>query len=145
MPEQFRPQEGPSTTEHTSAINTGGTGHAGAPQFNDSFAPAVGQNLENPFSGTGETRQRSGSKDYTVTDEWDASKVPPSRFQQRKGSIYSTPGSRDGHVEKNKDRDNTFHETHTKLFGKVKEKAKEAGEKVTGHHRKTSSASNKSQ
>jgi hypothetical protein len=31
----------------------------------------------------------------------DASKVPPSRFQKRKGSIYATPGSRDGHVERN--------------------------------------------
>lgn len=33
--------------------------------------------------------------------EWDASKTPPSRFQRRKGSIYSTPASRDGHVDKN--------------------------------------------
>jgi hypothetical protein len=31
----------------------------------------------------------------------DASKVPPSRFQKREGSIYATPGSRDGHVERN--------------------------------------------
>lgn len=31
----------------------------------------------------------------------DASKVPPSRFQKREGSIYATPGSRDGHVGKN--------------------------------------------
>lgn len=30
-----------------------------------------------------------------------ASKTPPSRFQRRKGSIYSTPASRDGHVDKN--------------------------------------------
>lgn len=33
--------------------------------------------------------------------EWDASKTPPSRFQRRKGSIYSTPASRDGHVDRN--------------------------------------------
>ncbi|ETS05129.1 hypothetical protein M419DRAFT_121900 [Trichoderma reesei RUT C-30] len=32
----------------------------------------------------------------------DAAKVPPSRFQKRKGSIYATPSSRDGHVDKNK-------------------------------------------
>ena len=32
----------------------------------------------------------------------DASKVPPSRFQKREGSLYATPGSRDGHVSKNK-------------------------------------------
>jgi hypothetical protein len=25
--------------------------------------------------------------------------VPPSQFQKRKGSIYSTPNSRDGHVK----------------------------------------------
>ncbi len=31
----------------------------------------------------------------------DASKVPPSRFQKRKGSIYSTPNSRDGQVDNN--------------------------------------------
>lgn len=31
----------------------------------------------------------------------DAAKVPPSRFQKRKGSIYATPSSRDGHIEKN--------------------------------------------
>lgn len=31
----------------------------------------------------------------------DASKVPPSRFQKRKGSIYATPNSRDGHIDRN--------------------------------------------
>jgi hypothetical protein len=31
----------------------------------------------------------------------DASKVPPSRFQKRKGSIYAVPSSRDGHVDRN--------------------------------------------
>jgi len=31
----------------------------------------------------------------------DASKVPPSRFQKRKGSIYATPSSRDGHIDRN--------------------------------------------
>ncbi|WYZ46464.1 hypothetical protein EsH8_IX_000689 [Colletotrichum jinshuiense] len=45
------------------------------------------------------------------TDEWDASKVPPSRFQKRKGSIYATPGSRDGHVDRNYA--SNFHEKHT--------------------------------
>ncbi|KAK1976488.1 hypothetical protein LZ30DRAFT_306550 [Colletotrichum cereale] len=45
------------------------------------------------------------------TDEWDASKVPPSRFQKRKGSIYATPGSRDGHVDRNYA--SGFHEKHT--------------------------------
>lgn len=44
----------------------------------------------------------------------DASKVPPSQFQRRKGSIYSTPQSRDGHIA-GKDRDKAYHD-------KVKEK-----------------------
>lgn len=41
--------------------------------------------------------------------EWDASKVPPSQFQRRKGSIYSTQGSRDGHV-KGSERDQKYWE-----------------------------------
>jgi len=40
-------------------------------------------------------------RDRRMSDEWDASKVPPSRFQKRKGSIYAVPGSRDGHVDSN--------------------------------------------
>jgi hypothetical protein len=40
-------------------------------------------------------------QDRRMSDEWDVSKVPPSRFQKRKGSIYATPSSRDGHVDKN--------------------------------------------
>jgi len=39
--------------------------------------------------------------DRRMSKEWDASKVPPSRFQKREGSIYATQGSRDGHVERN--------------------------------------------
>ncbi|KAL2267725.1 hypothetical protein VTJ83DRAFT_5002 [Remersonia thermophila] len=34
------------------------------------------------------------------SDEWDASKVPPSRFQKRKGSIFAVPSSRDGRVDR---------------------------------------------
>ncbi|KAL6817025.1 hypothetical protein V8C40DRAFT_254388 [Trichoderma camerunense] len=49
----------------------------------------------------GEPHVPSGNKDRRLSDEWDAAKVPPSRFQKRKGSIYATPGSRDGHVDKN--------------------------------------------
>ncbi|KAJ2973814.1 hypothetical protein NQ176_g6395 [Zarea fungicola] len=40
-------------------------------------------------------------QDRRMSDEWDAAKVPPSRFQKRKGSIYATPSSRDGHVDRN--------------------------------------------
>jgi hypothetical protein len=55
------------------------------------------------------------ARDRRMSREWDAAKVPPSQFQKRKGSIYSTPGSRDSHHE-NKDRDKAYHE-------KLKEKA----------------------
>jgi hypothetical protein len=36
-----------------------------------------------------------------ITGMIDAAKVPPSRFQKRKGSIYATPNSRDGHIDRN--------------------------------------------
>ncbi|GJN70592.1 hypothetical protein VFPFJ_08912 [Purpureocillium lilacinum] len=49
---------------------------------------------ESPVSG-------SSKQDRRMSDEWDASKVPPSRFQKRKGSIYATPNSRDGHIDRN--------------------------------------------
>ncbi|KAI1203882.1 hypothetical protein F5X97DRAFT_317902 [Nemania serpens] len=61
-------------------------------------------------------RERTNSRDYTHTDEWDASKTPPSRFQKRKGSIYATPSSRDGHVEKNRDAVEEFHKAHSKRW-----------------------------
>ncbi|OJD35565.1 c6 zinc finger domain containing protein [Diplodia corticola] len=40
----------------------------------------------------------SPTRDRRMSKEWDASKVPPSRFQKRSGSIYSTPSSRDAHL-----------------------------------------------
>ena len=51
-----------------------------------------------------------------MSKEWDASKVPPSRFQKREGSIYSTPSSRDAHV-KGSERDKAYHD-------KLKEKVR---------------------
>lgn len=50
---------------------------------------------ESPVAGD------AAKQDRKMSDEWDASKVPPSRFQKRKGSIYATPSSRDGHVDRN--------------------------------------------
>lgn len=44
----------------------------------------------------------------------DASKVPPSRFQKRKGSIYAVPSSRDGHIDSNYN--HKFHEKHKELW-----------------------------
>ncbi|MCJ1367502.1 hypothetical protein MMC16_006635 [Acarospora aff. strigata] len=49
-------------------------------------------------------------RDRRMSKEWDASKVPPSRFQKREGSIYATPGSRDAHTGRGKDRDQSYHE-----------------------------------
>jgi len=44
-------------------------------------------------------------RERRMSKEWDASKVPPSRFQKREGSIHATPASRDGHIDRNKLRD----------------------------------------
>lgn len=41
-------------------------------------------------------------RERRMSKEWDASKVPPSRFQKREGSIHATPASRDGHIDRNK-------------------------------------------
>ncbi|KAF8425681.1 hypothetical protein EV426DRAFT_531802 [Tirmania nivea] len=41
-------------------------------------------------------------KDRRMSREWDASKVPPSKFQRPEGSIWATPASRDGHIARNK-------------------------------------------
>lgn len=51
--------------------------------------------------------------DRRMSREWDASKVPPSKFQKPEGSIFATPSSRDGHIAKNK---------LTSTLEKVKEK-----------------------
>ncbi|KAI0889593.1 uncharacterized protein GGS22DRAFT_148674 [Annulohypoxylon maeteangense] len=82
------------------------TGYQGqAPQYTNGFAG------EQPPA-----RERTVSRDYSNTDEWDASKTPPSRFQKRKGSIYATPSSRDGHVERNRDAVEEFHKAHSKRW-----------------------------
>jgi len=61
----------------------------------------------------------TAAQDLSVSDEWDASKVPPSRFQKRKGSIYSTPSSRDGHIDSNYAAE--FHAKHAeKGYDKLK-------------------------
>jgi len=78
---------------------------------NDPFAPkedVVGDLGTSPPIESGSPKQ-----DRRMSKEWDASKVPPSRFQKREGSIYATPGSRDGHIDRNQ---------QTKFFEKLKEK-----------------------
>ncbi|KAI0391806.1 hypothetical protein F5Y17DRAFT_388569 [Xylariaceae sp. FL0594] len=89
--------------------------------------------------GTGEpVRQRTGSRDYTMTAEWDASKTPPSRFQKRKGSIYATPSSRDGHVERNRDAVEEFHKAHSKRWSISSKGSSNGG--TTSPRRKSSGA-----
>ncbi|KAI1074633.1 hypothetical protein F5B20DRAFT_431640 [Whalleya microplaca] len=92
-----------------------------APQFANGFA--------------GEQPPRQRSRDYSTTDEWDASKTPPSRFQKRKGSIYATPSSRDGHVERNRDAVEDFHKAHSKRWSIS---GHGSGSKESSSHRKSS-------
>jgi len=68
---------------------------------------AGGNDMAMPDSG-------SPTSDRRMSKEWDAAKVPPSQFQKRKGSIYSTPSSRDSHANA-PDRDKAY-------FEKLKEK-----------------------
>jgi len=65
----------------------------------------------------------------TSTDEWDAAKTPPSRFQQRKGSVFATPNSRDGHVGKHVERDAKFHELVDKKYSGKRRPSSSKGEK----------------
>ncbi|KAI0131982.1 hypothetical protein BJ170DRAFT_225863 [Xylariales sp. AK1849] len=140
--DSFRPQEGATTGPVETQPSATGT-HEGV-HFTNSFNPSPENPIsQEPISPT--ARERRGSKNYSHTDEWDASKVPPSQFQRRKGSVFSTPASRDGHVGKNAERDDDFHKKHNKIF-KLKEKAKDVKEAVSGgsgHRRQSSSGSDK--
>ncbi|KAK0714949.1 hypothetical protein B0H67DRAFT_579571 [Lasiosphaeris hirsuta] len=69
-------------------------------------APALGDSSSPVISSSPTDRRNSA--------EWDASKVPPSRFQKRKGSIYAVPGSRDGHVDNNYA--SKFHAKHAEMW-----------------------------
>ncbi|KAH8681629.1 hypothetical protein BX600DRAFT_505291 [Xylariales sp. PMI_506] len=137
----YRPQEG----AHNGVSHGQEAGEV--PQFTNSFAEGnpIEPGVAQQESDAPPTQKRNSLKDYSQTDEWDASKTPPSRFQQRKGSVFSTPASRDGHVEKNLMRDNDFHEKHSKMFEKAKNKVKDAkdalGSVTSTHHRRKSSSS----
>lgn len=53
--------------------------------------------------------------------------MPPSRFQKKEGSIYATPGSRDGHT-KGKERDEKyFDKLREKGWGMRKKESKKEG------------------
>ncbi|EKD17430.1 c6 zinc finger domain containing protein [Drepanopeziza brunnea f. sp. 'multigermtubi' MB_m1] len=81
-----------------------------------------------PLSG------RKVASRVSTTNEWDASKTPPSQFQKLKGSIYATQGSRDGHVDRNTDRDAKYHATlvekgWAKMTGSRRRSLADKGEK----------------
>jgi hypothetical protein len=69
----------------------------------------VAGNDEMRVDSASPTSPTSPKRDRRMSKEWDASKVPPSQFQKRKGSIYSTPSSRDSHV-KGATRDQAYHD-----------------------------------
>lgn len=69
--------------------------------------------------GGGGSAGGSPTRDRRMSKEWDASKVPPSRFQKRSGSIYSTPSSRDAHLT------GTGSERDKGYWEKMKEKVSE--------------------
>ncbi|EFR03207.1 hypothetical protein MGYG_06207 [Nannizzia gypsea CBS 118893] len=66
-------------------------------------------------SALGSSLGSSPPRDRRMSKEWDAAQVPPSRFQKKEGSIFSTAGSRDSHITR-KDRDSLY---HAKLKEKV--------------------------
>ncbi|KAK8105308.1 uncharacterized protein PG998_004223 [Apiospora kogelbergensis] len=133
----FRPMEGghhnPHAVDEAVVDHEHEQHHDGGVQFSDSFGGGgvehqpIAHTEAEPHHDDGGMmrRERKSSKDYSHTDEWDASKTVPSRFQQRKGSIFATPSSRDGHVERNLEKDAEFHKKHSKRFSfsKVKDKA----------------------
>jgi len=91
---------------------------AGAKIFKEDEHHAMGDEEQETQSEKVRDDRRSS------TDEWDASKTLPSRFQKRKGSIYATPSSRDGHVDKHIGRDAAFHAAHAeKGYGNSNKRA----------------------
>jgi len=106
----------PSTAQVTESGTTG--------QVLDTSKPESPPDLRDPFTQGAPTdddalRDTTGTsppgglsppsnQDRRMSKEWDAAKVPPSRFQKREGSIYATASSRDGHLNR-KDRDVDYH------------------------------------
>ncbi|KAF2428978.1 hypothetical protein EJ08DRAFT_698768 [Tothia fuscella] len=113
----------PGTAIETPIINAPGPTESNDPFAaqreggNDPFAsgqkgPDEALDLEEGSQGLSPVQ--AGTKVRRQSKEWDASKVPPSQFQKRKGSVYATPSSRDSHTSSG-DRDKAY-------FEKLKEK-----------------------
>ncbi|KKZ67912.1 hypothetical protein EMCG_06441 [[Emmonsia] crescens] len=100
-------QERLQSTKSEPAQSTGDPFASQRTHENDPFARSVSAE---PDPGTSPS-----SVDRRMSKEWDAAKVPPSRFQRREGSIFSTSSSRDSHISR-KDRDSAY---HAKLKEKV--------------------------
>ncbi|CAK7198167.1 hypothetical protein SEUCBS139899_000825 [Sporothrix eucalyptigena] len=95
----------------TDAAYSPPSGSYSPPAF--TYTTAEGATSET-MTGMGDMPGLAGSSSGGQHDRrYNASKVPPSRFQKRKGSIYSTPGSRDGHVDNNYAA--KFHAKHAEL------------------------------
>ncbi|KAI5846996.1 hypothetical protein BZA05DRAFT_406091 [Tricharina praecox] len=75
-------------------------------QFTDPFATTTDTHTARRASdgsvGDGMTPVPLAKRDRRLSKEWDAALTPPSRFQHVEGSIFATPASRDGHVQRNK-------------------------------------------
>ncbi|EEH40379.2 hypothetical protein PAAG_02434 [Paracoccidioides lutzii Pb01] len=105
-------QEGLGSAKTERSQSTGDPFASQRTPDNDPFARTASTELS-PVA-TSPSPQQSPI-DRRMSKEWDASKVPPSRFQRREGSIFSTSSSRDSHLSR-KDRDSAF---HAKLKEKV--------------------------
>jgi len=92
-----------------------------APQINDDPERRTGIKWDMFAEGTGSPEIPLSARERRMSKEWDASKVPPSRFQKREGSINATPASRDGHIDRNKLR--AFVEKHTNSGSKERRKS----------------------
>lgn len=102
---------GPSFSSHSWATPTTTTSSTRSRRFsttNNEDPFAAQREPSDPMYSGGSTESRRVSEpmgtpiDRRMSREWDASKVPPSRFQKPEGSIFATPSSRDGHIARNK-------------------------------------------
>lgn len=78
-------------------------GNGGARRVSDPFTMQYEMNND-PFNRRSSDDMGHMHKpiDRRLSKEWDAARTPPSRFQKAEGSIFSTPASRDGRIDRNK-------------------------------------------
>jgi len=101
----------PTTTDNSNAANT--EHQRGDEQRSaavDADVAKIAGADDMAVDGEMDVQRTTSGGGRRMSREWDASKVPPSQFQKRKGSIYSTPSSRDGHVHGAGERDKAYHD-----------------------------------